>query len=33
MIGLQAIETSIEEVVQTRPHLLMIDMRLDNNRR
>ena len=30
MSGLEAIETSIEEVVRTRPDLLMVDLRLEN---
>lgn len=30
MIGLEAIHTSIEEVVETNPDLLMVDLRLEN---
>ena len=30
MTGLQAVETSIEEVVDTHPDLLMVDLRLEN---
>ena len=30
MIGLEAIHTSIEEIVETRPDLIMVDLRLDD---
>jgi FixJ family two-component response regulator len=33
MAGFQASETSIEQVVATNPELLIVDLRLEDNRR